>query len=40
VAQGFMHFAAGIMLFAVALGLVFLIDLALARFSSSRRALT
>jgi exosortase len=39
VAQGFMHFAAGIMLFAIALGLVFLIDLALASFSSSRRGL-
>ncbi len=40
VAQGFMHFAAGIMLFAVALALVFLIDLALASFSSPRRGLT
>jgi exosortase len=37
VAQGFMHFAAGIVLFAIALGLIFLIDFALAPLSSSKR---
>jgi len=37
VAQGFMHFAAGIVVFVIALGLIFLIDLGLASFSSSRR---
>ena len=36
-AQGFMHFAAGIVLFAIALGLIFLIDFALAPLSSSKR---
>lgn len=37
VAQGFMHFAAGIVVFVIALGLIFLIDLGLASFSSSSR---
>jgi exosortase len=37
VAQGFMHFAAGIVLFAIALGMIFLIDFGLTSFSSSRR---
>lgn len=37
VAQGFMHFAAGIVLFAIALGLIFLIDFGLASFFSARR---
>jgi exosortase len=39
VAQGFMHFAAGIVLFVIALGLIFLIDFGLSSFFSSRRAL-
>ncbi len=38
VAQGFMHFAAGITMFAIALALIFLIDFALSSFSSSGRA--
>jgi exosortase len=37
VAQGFMHFAAGIVLFAIALGMIFLIDFGLTSFSSSKR---
>jgi exosortase len=37
VAQGFMHFAAGIVLFAIALGLIFLLDFALVSLSSARR---
>ena len=39
VAQGFMHFAAGIVLFAIALVLIFLLDFVLASFSSSKREL-
>jgi exosortase len=39
VAQGFMHFAAGIVVFVIALGLIFLIDFGLSSFFSSRRAL-
>jgi exosortase/archaeosortase family protein len=39
VAQGFMHFAAGIVVFVIALGLIFLIDFGLSSYFSSRRAL-